>query len=107
MTSLGVMAEEMDKDRKKAFELQGKLDKFKKGPTAKGKRVYVPDACEAAEKRVAKLEELYDTAIIDVQVKFIPYAGSIHVICLYLSKCPPPPPPPTPHQERPAKLREN
>ena len=69
MTSLGVIAEEMDKDRRKAFELQGKLDRFKKGATAKGKKVYIPDPCEATEKRVAKLEELYDTAVIDVQVK--------------------------------------
>ena len=69
MTSLGVIAEEMDKDRRKAFELQSKLDKFRKGATAKEKTVNIPDACEATGKRIAKLEELYDTAVIDVQVK--------------------------------------
>ena len=81
MTSLGMIAEEMDKDRKRAFELQCQLDKFRKGPTAKGKKgcVHVPDPCEAAEKRIAKLEELYDNAVTDVQViNGIPCA-SIHV----------------------------
>ena len=70
MEILKVMAEEMDKDRKRAFELQGKLDKFRKGATTKGKRVYLPDPCEAAEKKVTKLEELYDTALTEVQVKY-------------------------------------
>ena len=29
----------------------------------------LPDPCEAAKKRVDKLEELYDTAVTEVQVK--------------------------------------
>ena len=71
--SLSVMAEEMDKDRKRTVKLQGKLDKSKKGPTKskegkKGRKVSMPDPSEAIEKRAAKLEELLDGTLQEIQV---------------------------------------
>ena len=65
----------MDRDRKKAFELQGKLDRLKKGPVPKGKekkkqrKFSLPDPSEAVEKRAAKLEALYDDAMTEIQVQ--------------------------------------
>ena len=58
------MAEEMDKDRKKAFELQVKLNKL----SDKRRKASLPDPTEALEKKAAKLEELYNDSIQRVQV---------------------------------------
>ena len=68
------MAEEMERDRKKAFELQGKLEKSKKETekhTKKAKearKVRLPDQSEPVDKRAAKLEELLKDALEDIQV---------------------------------------
>ena len=65
---MSVIADEMDKDRKKAFELQSKLDKVKGKEGNKERKVSLPDPSEAIEKKAAKLESLYDNAMTELQV---------------------------------------
>ena len=70
--NINVIAEEMERDRKKAFELQDELEKFNKSvPTKqkkKWKKAYLPDRSEAIETQMTKLEELYNDALREIQV---------------------------------------
>ena len=66
------MAEEMERDRKKAFELQSKLQKFKEiekhtNKANESRKWRKPDRSESVDKRSTKLVELLD-AVGEIQV---------------------------------------
>ena len=71
---MSVIAEEMEKDRTKAFALQNKLEEVTRGAVKnkewKRKRTKptLPDLSEALEKRAAKLEQLYNDSVQEIQV---------------------------------------
>ena len=69
LVSMGVMAEEMSKERKEVVRLKNK-SKTKDGKHGKkSDHTYsLPDPSEAIEKRAAKYEELYDKALQEIQV---------------------------------------
>ena len=68
MTSMGVMAEEISKERRTTVKLRGKLDKTKGKEGKKGREVSLPDPCEAVEQQAVKLKELLDDATKELQV---------------------------------------
>ena len=74
MSNTTVVVEEIEKESKKAFELQHKLEKVIKGSLKhtkcrrKWRKSSLPDPSIAIEKRAAKLEELYNDSVQEIQV---------------------------------------
>ena len=69
LVSMGVMAEEMSKERKEVVRLKNK-SKTKDGKHGKKSAHSLPDPSEAIEKRAAKYEDLYDKALQEIQVRY-------------------------------------
>ena len=67
LVSMGVMAEEMSKERKEVVKLKNK-SKAKDGKRGRKSAHSLPDPSEAVEERAAKLEERYDKALQEMQV---------------------------------------
>ena len=67
LVSMSVMAEEMSKERKEIVRLKNK-SKTKDMKCGKESAHSLPDPSEAIEKRAAKYEELYDKALLEIQV---------------------------------------
>ena len=64
---MGVMAEEMSKEHKEVVRVKNKSKTKRANKSAHS----LPDPSEAIEKRAAKYEELYDTALQEIQVSVI------------------------------------
>ena len=67
LVSMGVMAEEISKERKEVAKLKNK-SKAKDRKWRRESAHSLPDPSEAIEKRAAQLEELYDKALEEIKV---------------------------------------